>query len=171
MLHLCPKWTNVPSALKIRQHVWFDSYLSASDPLFKQVTCTNSDSDVHLLYYMTCRNQDISSSLPTLVTVMSTQCCQPKNYMAHLQIMASVSRCQHCLGIFKPYKRSTSRVLSPSILNSFCLLVTSFSSPQSAVQPGSWSCFVRMMNRPGPAGSQPCACWRLACWLLTPSDV
>lgn len=121
---------------------------------------------------MTCRNQDISSLLPTSVTVMSTQCCQPKNSMAHPQIMASVSRCQNFLGIFKPYKRIISRVLIPSILNTFFffLLVTFFFSPQSVVQPGSWSCFVRMMNRPGPAGSQPCACWRLATWLLMMSD-
>lgn len=126
-----------------------------------------------LLYFcltMTYRNQGISSSLPTSVTVMSTLCCQPKSYTEHLQIMASVSRCHHFL-LPKPYKRSASRVLIPSMLNYFCLLVTSFSSPQSVVQPGTWSCFVRMMSRPGPAGSQPCACSRLACWSLTLSDV
>lgn len=68
---------------------------------------------------MTCRNQDIFSLLRISVTVMSTQCCQPKNSTAHPQIMASVSRCQHFLGIFKPYKRIISRVLIPSILNTF----------------------------------------------------
>lgn len=68
------------------------------------------------------RNQGISSSSLTSVTVMSTLCCQPKNYTEHLQSLASVS------------------------------------SPQTAVQLGTWSCFVPMMSRPGPAGSQPCAC-------------
>lgn len=47
--------------------------------------------DLSLFY----RNQGISSSLPTLVTAMSTLFCQPKNYMEHLQILASVSR-YHC---------------------------------------------------------------------------
>ncbi len=38
------------------------------------------------------------------------------------------------------------------------LLSPCVSSPQSVVQRGTWSCFVQMMSRPGPAGSQPCAC-------------
>lgn len=40
----------------------------------------------------------------------------------------------------------------------FCFLPTSHLSPQNAVLPGTWSCFVQMTSRPGPAGLQPCAC-------------
>lgn len=73
-----------------------------------------------------CRNQGISSSLPTSVTVMSTQCCRPKNYMEHLQIMVSVSRYQNFLEMPKLYKRSRSGVLIPSMLNSFLFPFNSF---------------------------------------------
>lgn len=62
------------------------------------------------------------------------------------------------LSIKSPNCTKGARVLIPGMLNSFCLLLTPSSSPQSVVQLGTWSCFVRMMSRPGPAGSQPCAC-------------
>lgn len=104
------------------------------------------------------RSPGISSSLQTSVTVMSTQCCQPKNSMEHRQIMASVSRYPFFPSMPKEYKRSRRKVLILGVLICFCLPVTSSYSPQSVAQPGTWSCFVQMMNRPGPAGSQPCAC-------------
>lgn len=62
---------------------------------------------IHFSLIITFRNQGTSSSLPTSVTVMSTQCCQPKNYMVLLPIMASVLRCLHLL-LSKPYRFSTS---------------------------------------------------------------
>ena len=53
------------------------------------------------------RNRGIFSSSQTLVTVMSTQCCQPKSYTEHLQITASVSRYRHFLEMPKPYRTRT----------------------------------------------------------------
>lgn len=59
-------------------------------------------------WYLLYRNPGISSLLLTLVTVMFTLFCQLKNYMEHLQIMASVSR--YCIFVKMPklHKRSRS---------------------------------------------------------------
>lgn len=111
-------------------------------------------STVLLCYCNLClcnRNRGISSSLPTLVTVMSTPSCQPKSYMERRQITASVSR-------YHSLSQTGAEVLISSMLNPLCFDVTSLSSPRSAVRRGTWSCFVQTTSRPGPAGSQPCAC-------------
>lgn len=112
------------------------------------------------------RNQGISSSLPTLVTAMSTLFFLQKSYMEHLQTSASVSRYYYFLlsivtkiAAIKQWNAKTVLYVSiPSMLKYFWLLVISFSSPQNVVQRGTWSCFVRMMSRRGHAGSRPCAC-------------
>lgn len=63
------------------------------------------------------RNRGICSSLPALMTVMSTRSCLPKSCTEHLQTMASASRCLHA---------STHRRKSFSILISRSPLGTSF---------------------------------------------
>ena len=94
-----------------------------------------------------CRNRGICSSLPASVTATSTWSCLTKNCMEHLQIMASASRCLHLFWHFKKVFGSHTHVLL-------------FSSPQSVAQHETWSCSVPKTNRPEPAGSRRCACWR-----------